>query len=184
MTSGSKSKTYSFKTKRKSESLELSTMAGIMKSTNIISKNGYRSALFTSNSIPDYIYYEASMEGCKGFARVGVATESAEINGPIGMDENGYSFGSKNGYGFHKGRRIRMGERFGNGDIVSCLVKPEESCKIVKFYINGIQIPKFFRVSKEITFWPAFSVCQKCILNINLGPFFSYEDKIKAVESL
>ncbi|ELA42878.1 uncharacterized protein VICG_00193 [Vittaforma corneae ATCC 50505] len=142
------------------------------------SNNGYRSALLAHVMLNRYIYFEATITSNEGYSRVGFASSGAEINGPIGMDEHGYSFGSKNGYMFHKGKRAKYGERYFKGDIVCCLIFSDGSAQKLTFFVNGEEVSKKPIDVKPDAYHPAVSVCKNCVLSINVGPYFVFKDKI------
>lgn len=178
------SKTQIYQLKCKSESVHTTKNNGIIKTQTIWSKDGYRSAIAISKDPAKHIYFEAQISSDQGFARIGFANKNAEINGPIGMDSNGYSIGSKNGYGFHNGKRIRFADRFGKEDVISCLLEEKKGSRVIKFFINGNPILKSFQVANETEpLWPSFSVCRNCTLTINFGSLFSYHDKIMGLEN-
>lgn len=141
---------------------------------------GYRSALATSLRPARSFYYEAQIENDSGYARIGIATLDYDTHGPVGIDECGYSYGSRNGYGFHKSRRVRFGERFTKRDILSVYLRRTRRGITLSFFVNGIrQLKSFDKISEEDIFWPAASLYGNCTTSFNFGPYFAYEDKIK-----
>ncbi|KAI5168567.1 Set1/Ash2 histone methyltransferase complex subunit ASH2 [Pancytospora epiphaga] len=150
--------------------------------TVVTGNGGYRSAIATSPKYIFPLYFEAQIESDTGYARIGVATLECEINGPVGMDEYGYSYGSKNGYGFHKARRIRMGERYKKRDIVSVYLYKDKKSKVfsLEFFLNGNKAGGPFNLNSNHEYWPALSLFGGCSVSINMGPYFAYDSKIKS----
>lgn len=145
----------------------------------IKSRGGYRSALFTSTQYSDTFYFEVQIESTTGFVRAGIATKEYEMNGPVGIDKNGYSYGSRNGYGFHNSIRKRFGERIAAGMILSIHLVKNEDGRILKFYLNGEEVGNVFAVLDDQTYWPAVSLYGKSsAVFMNFGPYFAYETKI------
>lgn len=177
------SKEKFFKCDNLSESLKFNKKSGFSPANLISYENGHRSAIMIALKYPKIIYYEAVITTDEGFARFGVAKSNFEVNGPIGMDENSYGIGNKNGYGFHNGKRKYFGERFFKNDILSCLVHKVNQKKILNFYINGVKIKNEFILPKD-DFWPAFSVCHNCCIDINFGPCLAYQEKIFLQENI
>lgn len=167
----------------KAKSIKHSQPRNKLSPPTITTKTGYRSILCAKTKEPKITYFEAEIINKKGYARIGMATKNFEPYGPIGMDSIGYSIGNKNGYGFHQGKRIFFGERWGINDIVSVLKFNSENKIKLKFFINGISVPKYFCLTDE-EFWPAFSVYNGCVLSINLGPNFKYKEAIFTLENL
>jgi SPRY domain len=144
----------------------------------VTGNKGYRTALAYSSREHKLMYYEANVENDMGWARIGLATKKCDLNGPVGMDDKGYSLGNKNGYGFHKGKRVVFAERFGKGNIVSVYLNKFKDKSIVEFYVNGVKASRSFEVDGKKALWPAVSVYQGCAVKANFGPFFAYYDKI------
>lgn len=139
---------------------------------------GYRSVILQFIKKPDILYYEAAIVSDIGHARIGIATADAEIEGPIGMDENGCSFGSKNGYLFMNGIRIRFGERCSKDDIISCISYKNDKHQSIMFFVNGIRIGNEINLTNKKKYCPAFSLFGGCTLSINTGPFFAFKETI------
>lgn len=142
--------------------------------------SGYRSAIATCAKSLMPLYFEAKLENNEGYARIGVATKDCELNGPIGIDDQGYSYGNKNGYGFHKSKRITMGDRFGENDILSVYLYGKADELKLQFFINGVKIDKDFPDVRPGIYWPAISLYGHCRVALNMGPWLAYELKIKA----
>lgn len=141
---------------------------------------GYRSAIAISQKHFMPLYFEAQIENDEGYARIGVATLGSELNGPVGIDSQGYSYGNKNGYGFHRSRRIAFGERFGKNDILSVYLYKDRRDTILEFFINGNKMNKRFEKIRQDEYWPAVSLFSGCAVSANFGPYFAYETKAKA----
>lgn len=163
---------------RFSESIDVKNQYGISKCKQFTSSNGYRSAVVCMPSKLDYVFFEARIISNVGYARIGVGTENAELNGPIGMDIHGYSFGSKNGYFFHQGVRLRYSEKYAKNDIVSCLLFTEGTAQKLIFFVNGERASKEPVTIRPANYYPAVSACQGCVLSVNFGPYFTFKDKI------
>lgn len=161
-----------------SESISTARSADLCQIREFTSRNGYRSALMAHIVFGRFIYFEATITSDEGHSRVGFATSDAEINGPVGMDAHGYSFGSKNGYVFHRGKRTKYGERYFKDDIVSCLLFSGDSSPKLMFFVNGEEVSKKPISVCPDAYHPAVSVCSNCVLSINLGPYFAFKDKI------
>lgn len=146
------------------------------KTRRFSSSNGYRSAIFISKNSQPFYYFEAQIVSDNGNARIGIATDQAEINGPIGIDTFGYSIGSKNGYLFHEGKRTLFGERFYKDDIISCLFFTEP--KKLIFYVNGEKIKSEITNIKDGVYWPACSSFKKSVVEVCLNNYFTYRSKI------
>jgi len=160
-----------------SESLATMRVNGLSDTLSFTTSNGYRSAVITQNFPGKHIYYEATISSDVGDCRVGFATSSAEVNGPIGMDMHGYSFGSRNGYLFHKSKRMRYGERYACNNIVGCLLFNKDKEKRLTFFVNGEKVSEDLPV-KPGCYYPAISVYDGCVLNVNLGPYFAFSERI------
>ena len=140
---------------------------------------GYRSAIATSLKAHSSLYFEAQLENDEGYARIGIATTQSELNGPIGMDEFGYSYGNKNGYGFHRSRRVVFGERFSKTDILSVyFYKGKKDAMTLEFFINGNRLNRKFENVDPGEYWPAVSLYGNCCVSFNFGAYFAYETKI------
>lgn len=162
----------------KSESLDSKLLLFGSFISEFTSLNGYRSAILFKPAFNKQKYFEATIVSDVGYARVGIATCDAEVNGPIGIDTHGYSFGSRNGYAFSAGKRIRYGERFGKNDIVSCFVDDSSDTPNLLFFINGAEVKNYPISIEHQTYYPAISVCKGCTLNLNLGPYFVFREKV------
>lgn len=161
-----------------SESLIAIRTCEISEIRRFTAMNGYKSAIITQKFPRKHIYYEATVISQVGHCRVGFATGSAEVNGPIGMDEHGYSFGSKNGYLFHRSKRVKYGERYSNTDIIGCLLFSSGNRQNLLFFVNGEAVSEKPLVLKAGRYYPAVSMYSNCLLDVNLGPYFVFEDKI------
>lgn len=139
---------------------------------------GYRSIILKFQNNMDILYYEATIVSDVGYARIGMATKYAEIEGPIGMDRSGCSFGSKNGYLFINGKRVKFGERFSKNDIVSCVCVKNNLEKRIVFFVNGMIVGNRSIVLPPGKYHPAFSLFGGCILCLNSGPFFAFKDTV------
>ncbi len=154
--------------------------------TSITGFQGYKTALAVpKNPFISVIYFEAQIENDEGAARIGFATRNCELRGPLGFDIYGYSYGSRNGYGFHNSKRIRFGERFNKHDIISAYFYKTQHGANIYFFINGKRVEKHFSKVLEGIYVPAVSLYNKCKVSCNFGPYFGYEDKIKTeIENL
>lgn len=140
---------------------------------------GYKTALAISKQeYFEEVYFEAQIESGDGFVRIGFGTKECELRGPLGIDRFGYSYGSKNGYGFHKSTRIRFGERFKKNDVVSAYLYKEKNNTSIQFFINGVQAEKYFWNIHAGEYWPAVSIYGKCRIKCTFGPYFIYKKKI------
>ena len=164
---------FTLSTAHSSASLKINEKESI-----VSGQNGYRSVLALPFRPTQTLYYEAQIENDLGYARFGVATKECELFGPVGIDENGYSFGSKNGYGFHNSKRLTFGERFGKNDIISvCIYKKKKKLNL-EFFINGSRLNKKFKSIKISDYYPAISVFGGCTVSCNFGMQFSYYDSV------
>ena len=167
----------------------------ILTSKNLIHKNTYKLNITKENisitsTVHDYKtclismespieYFEAQIVNTRGYCRIGFASGKVELFGPLGYDKYGYSYGNKNGYGFHNSTRVRFGEKYKCGDFLSCWLRHESKFYSIHFYINGEEVEKSFRTedcSEEMI--PAISLYDDCEISLNLGPFFAYQDKV------
>ncbi|KAM0681714.1 hypothetical protein GINT2_000228 [Glugoides intestinalis] len=162
----------------KSESLNWKMLLSGSFVSEFTTLNGYRSAILFKTAFKIQKYFEATIVSEIGHARIGIATCDAEINGPIGIDAHGYSFASRNGYAFSSGKRIRYGERFGKNDIISCFIDDSGDVFNLFFFINGDEVKNYPITIKHAEYFPAISVCKGCILNVNLGPYFVFREKV------
>lgn len=150
-----------------------------MEGPTITGKDGYLSCIALSTRPLPSFYFEATIVNDSGYARVGMATKDYEKYGPIGIDNHGYSYGNKNGYGFHNSIRIRFGERFSKNDIISVYLYKEKKKRVIEFFINGRRQYNKFKVPDNVDLWPAISVYNGCQVQCNFGPFFVYVDAVK-----
>lgn len=124
-----------------------------------------------------------------GAARVGIATLSAEINGPVGMDKEGYSYGSRNGYVFHRSRRKRYGAPYGYRDTVGVFVVvsdgptiledrkdsvERDSVSYIRFSENGKEMGIAYSMLPSRVLYPAVSLYDGCSVTLNFGPYFAF----------
>lgn len=145
----------------------------------LMGAQGYRSALAVCRRSASSLYFEAQIKTDEGYARIGIATVECELNGPIGIDKFGYSYGNKNGYGFHKSKRVYFGERLKKDDIFGVyLYKSEDDLKLY-FFINGQRVARGFDNITHGEYWPAISLYNKCQVTCNFGPYFAYEIRAK-----
>lgn len=163
---------------RMSDSVSFTSADQLSEIREFVSKSGYRSAILIQKYPKDYIYYETVIISDEGHCRIGFATADAETNGPVGIDRHGYSFGSKCGYTFHRGERRRYGERYFKNDIVGCLLVPSADRWECAFFVNGDAAASTSVPMEAGTYYPAISVYKGCILSVNLGPYFAFEDKV------
>ena len=137
---------------------------------------GYRSVIFIDSSAPKIQYFEVQLI-TDGYIRIGIATEQAEVNGPIGIDKYGYSFGSKNGYMFHNGKRTLFAERVNKDSIISCLFF-SETRKLI-FFVNGECVGKEIEILEDGQFWPAVSTFKSTIADVFQNKnLYTFKDKI------
>jgi hypothetical protein len=137
---------------------------------------GYRSVIFMNSNPSDVLYFEVQTIS-DGFIRVGIATEEVEINGPIGIDNYGYSIGTKNGYLFYESKRTLFGERILKNSIISCLFW-QENRKLI-FFVDGQRIGKEITHIKEGLYFPAVSVFKKAQVDVFLDQKTQvFQDKI------
>lgn len=161
-----------------SNSLKCKKFSGIFETKEHKGSSGYRSVIFSNLDFKNYIYFETTIASDEGFARIGFATVDSEIYGPVGIDSKGYSFGSRNGYIFHKAKRLRYGERYFKDDIISGLLYTQNKNQQIMFFVNGEPVSAEPVIVDQNKYYPAVSVCKNCILKTNVGPYFAYEDKI------
>lgn len=152
---------------------------------------GYRTILATQGLRRGKMYFEVEVASSKGAVRIGIATPSVEVNGPVGMNAEGYSYGSKNGYAFHMARRKRYGPSYGYRDIIGVLlvletnspVSCEKKCctdrgiSYVKFSKNGTSLGVAYEDLKEAEFRPAISLYGGSAATFNFGPYFAFPDQ-------
>lgn len=89
-------------------------------------------------------YFEIQLDNLEGACRVGFAKKGYETMGPLGIDSNGFSFGTKNGYRFHQCKRYTSGGPVTEKDIISCfsyIYNPENSKnEEIEYCINEMDI--------------------------------------------
>lgn len=134
--------------------------------------------LATSHKSSDEIYFEVQIDNSCGSLRAGFATRECELSGPIGMDKHGYSYGSKNGYGFHNSVRVTFGERMNSKDVLSAFLHRIDGVRVLEFFINGCKVPGLFTGLSDNDYYPAVSLYGGCTVTTNFGPYFAYETKI------
>lgn len=150
---------------------------------------GYRTALSTHGLSFGKLYFEMEVKNGCGAARVGIATLSAEINGPVGMDMQGYSYGSRNGYAFHMSRRKRYGTPYGYRDTVGVFVVASDGPTIledsedhverndvsyIRFSKNGKELGIAYSTLPSRVLYPAVSLYDGCCVTFNFGPYFAF----------
>lgn len=150
---------------------------------------GYRTALSTHGVSFGKLYFEMEVTNVSGAARVGVATLSAEIHGPVGMDAEGYSYGSRNGYVFHRSRRKRYGAPYGYRDTVGVLVVVSDGPTVleesqntvdrsdlsyIRFSKNGREMGIAYSALPPKVLYPAVSLYDGCSVTFNFGPYFAF----------
>lgn len=150
---------------------------------------GYRTALSTHGVSFGRLYFEMEVKNGSGAVRVGVATLSAEINGPVGIDVEGYSYGSRNGYAFHKSKRKRYGAPYGYRDIVGVLVMVSDGPTVledsknnvdrndmsyIRFSKNGKEMGIAYNTLPTKVLYPAVSLYDGCCVTFNFGPYFAF----------
>jgi len=152
---------------------------------NLSCSQGYRTAIATCKGTIIYpLYYEAEVKNTTGYARVGVAKKNAELYGPVGMDSNGYSFGNKNGYFFHRGKRMQGGGRYGQGMCVSVLMYENSHGRLtLEYYVDGVRVGNKIDDICTDEFFPAISLYYGCQVSVNFGPYLRYETKIMNEQS-
>lgn len=138
---------------------------------------GYRSVLCTKGVSTGVLYFEAEVLSTEGAVRIGFASLSAEVNGPIGMDNEGYCYGSRNGYVFHQSKRKRYGPTYGHRDIVGSLV-------VLKHATDGVSYMKFSKNGEDLgvayedipckELRPAASLYNGGCIALNFGPYFAF----------
>lgn len=55
--------------------------------------------------------------------RLGICNERAEVHAPVGYDQHGYAYRSKNGSRVHQSIRTRYASAYGPGDVIGCLIR-------------------------------------------------------------
>lgn len=101
---------------------------------NIISAaKGYRtvqSGIFVEEGA---WYFEVVLAhlGESGHARIGWATQVAERDAPIGVDEHGYAYCDVGGEKVHDARREPYGDSYAAGDVVGCYIFLPPKCRPV-----------------------------------------------------
>eukprot|EP00866_Antonospora_locustae_P001286 jgi/Antlo1/1286/1848 len=151
--------------------------------------DGYRTALSTHGLSFGKLYFEMEMKNRCGAARVGIATLAAEINGPVGMDMEGYSYGSRNGYAFHRSIRKSYGAPYGYRDIVGVFVAVSDGSTIleesddsverddvsyIRFSKNGKEMEIAYSTLPSRVLYPAVSLYEGCCVTFNFGPYFAF----------
>lgn len=143
-------------------------------------ESGYRSII--ENNVPDYsdyLYFEVKRATSVGCLRVGVASVSAEIHGPIGYDQHGYSLGTDSGYLYHRSMRFRYGSAISKSDILSCLYfKINNDEGVLAFFVNGEAYSKKPIIIKAQKYYPAISLYYGCSATLFVKKHFVYEEKV------
>ncbi|KAI4291466.1 Set1/Ash2 histone methyltransferase complex subunit ASH2 [Pancytospora philotis] len=168
--------TLEFDNARKHDSVTISSDR-----LSLTGSQGYRSAVAgkaKKGQVALPLYFEATIENDEGYARVGVATTDCELGGPVGIDAEGYSYGNKNGYGFHRGKRVRMGERFFVHNILSVYLYEEGGSLRLRFFINGSEAERGFCNLRPGDYRPAVSLYNGCRVSLYFGDTPAYYDTI------
>ncbi|RVD91428.1 Set1 Ash2 histone methyltransferase complex [Tubulinosema ratisbonensis] len=135
-------------------------------------QSGYKTVCSDTGTISTQ-YFEINVIKSVGI-RIGFIQSDAEMNGPIGIDSKGYSYGNVNGYKFFNSIRRKYGCSFKEKDIIGALLYRESGTSFIKFYKNGKDLGvAFYNIPHEL-FYPAVSLYGGSVVNFNFGPYFAY----------
>jgi Set1/Ash2 histone methyltransferase complex subunit ASH2 len=170
----------------------------------VTGRDGYRTIRSNAHVSSGTWYYECKVNLGTGHVRVGFSTNKADLNTPVGSDQNGYAIRDINGDLFHQGRQHQFvtkeqhtGESFsfGPGDVIGCLIDlpelDEETSRQrqilvesatqlllpkskIIFYKNGIKLGVAFSPLYEGTYFAALSLYKSASLTLNPGPFLEF----------
>lgn len=149
---------------------------------------GYRSILATHGLKSGKFYFEVEIESQKGAIRIGFSTIDSEIDGPVGIDNLGYSYGSKNGYTFHNSRRKSYGPSYGYKDIIGAFLYLNDQSTIldiesssvemkfsyIKFSKNGKDLGIAYENLPQNFLYPSASLYGFGSITFNFGPYFAF----------
>lgn len=133
---------------------------------------GYRTVIADTGSSGS-IYFEVNVIKSVGI-RIGFITSEGELNGPVGADNKGYSYGNVNGYKFHNSVRERYGITYKENDIIGALLLRGKEYSFIKFFKNGTDLGMAFYNIPDDIFYPAVSLYDGSIVNLNFGPYLAY----------
>eukprot|EP00884_Botryococcus_braunii_P010946 jgi/Botrbrau1/19853/Bobra.0124s0089.2 len=90
----------------------------------VMSRKGFRMGRATHGCHNGTYYFEVKIDhlGETGHARLGWATRQAELHAPVGYDDHSYAYRDIAGSKVHLSFREKYGQRYGEGDVIGCLL--------------------------------------------------------------
>lgn len=177
---------------------------------------GYRTIMANKPIIEGTYYFEVKIEkpnmpyfftGIEPQIRVGVATKKFDPEISLGSDDHSYAYKSIDGYAIHAGKRQIYSEKYGEGDIIGCLIhmkppKPKvsipnklfgdilkppeieknEGSKII-FFKNGNCLNPAYYDLNEGFYYASVSLYMNAKCKINFGPVWENEPKVNTLPS-
>ena len=129
-------------------------------------------------------FNEESEDG--SHARLGWVKEEAEIDGPVGYDNFGWSYRDIGGSKVTQSMRYKYGQPFGPGDVIglAIYVRKTKTSRFttIGFYKNGIDQGIAFDFSEDVgddedyaeVYFPAASLYGNASISFNPGPTFQF----------
>jgi hypothetical protein len=184
--------------------LSLSDKGGSLKLSqdfnSVTGSKGYRSIIANYPIIEGTYYFEAKVEksnipppfsNIDPQLRIGIATKTFDREISLGSDQNSYGYKSIDGCAIHQGIKTKYSEKYGEGDVIGCLVhmkppkpkvrnqefnkiaQPEvnEGSKLI-FFKNGKCLGTAFQDLKEGFYFAAISLYMNAKVRMNFGPEF------------
>ena len=106
--------------------------------------------------------------------RLGIATIKAEMEGPVGMDEEGYSVRDRGG-AFHQGKKTPT-PGFGVGDVIGFGFSHDGNGATLRVWINGTDQGVVFRgIDDNKRWYPAVSVYRDAEVRVTFARPFAFD---------